>query len=66
MNNNRRNFLKIAGMAGIGVVGSGILDGFTDEKEYNLTINNLAMDKGNSDENKQSIIGLYGAWATAC
>lgn len=57
MKNNRRNFLKIAGMAGIGVAGSGILDGFTVKKEY-LMINNLDMDKSNSDGNNQSIIGL--------
>ena len=29
MKNNRRDFLKIAGMAGIGVVGGGVINGLS-------------------------------------
>lgn len=31
MNNNRRNFLKITGLAGLGVAGAGLLEGFAAE-----------------------------------
>ena len=62
MKNNRRNFLKLAGITGIGVAGAGVLNGFTSATglvpepepaaEYESTI-----------QNQQSIIGLYGTWA---
>lgn len=63
MENNRRNFLKLTGLAGIGVAGAGILKGFTTGKDYNDNTTNPASDNKIMDVNEQSIIGLYGQWA---
>lgn len=62
MTNNRRNFLKIAGIAGIGVAGAGVLNGLKHKKEYEPEKNQPADDQ-NTDESKLSVIGLYGPWA---
>jgi dienelactone hydrolase len=62
MNNNRRNFLKLTGLAGIGVAGAGILNGCTNEKDANDATNSA---DNEIDEKEQSIIGLYGAWANS-
>ncbi len=62
MKNNRRNFLKIAGIAGIGVAGAGVLNGLTNEKVPGSGPE-PASDLESTEEGKQSIIGLYGPWA---
>jgi dienelactone hydrolase len=62
MQNNRRNFLKVAGITGIGVAGAGVINGFTAAKEF---VPEPAVDIENQDESKQSIIGLYGPWANS-
>ncbi|MBA2760781.1 MAG: hypothetical protein H0U39_02255 [Segetibacter sp.] len=67
MQNNRRKFIKLAGLTGIGVAGGGLLDGFASEVN-NDTINssNVNMvDNNELNEKDLSIIGLYGAWATS-
>lgn len=71
MENNRRKFLKLAGLAGISITGVGFLDGSAPEKENNYkskinSLNTLAAVKSNEfDEQSLSIIGLYGAWASS-
>lgn len=62
MKNNRRNFLKKAGIAGIGVAGSGILNGFSSGDNHDgEAVNSSA---ANADENNaESAIGMYGEWA---
>jgi len=67
MKNNRRDFLKVAGAAGIGVVGSGILLSSLsscNEPEAEGTAAAAATDE-TFDAAKQSIIGLYGPWANS-
>ena len=62
MKNNRRNFLKVAGITGIGVAGAGVLNGFSNAKEF-VPVSEPAVDNESTDESQQSIIGLYGPWA---
>ena len=62
MKNNRRNFLKIAGITGIGVAGAGILNGITNAKDFGNGSEPSSKIES-TDESKQSIIGLYGPWA---
>ena len=62
MKNNRRNFLKVAGITGIGVAGAGVLNGFSNAKEF-VPVPEPAVDNQSADESQQSIIGLYGPWA---
>ena len=62
MKNNRRNFLKVAGITGIGVAGAGVLNGFSNAKEF-VPESEPAVDNESTDESQQSIIGLYGPWA---
>ena len=66
MKNNRRDFLKVAGAAGIGVMGSGIMLSSlsscnTPETEGSAP----AVADETFDAAKQSIIGLYGPWANS-
>jgi dienelactone hydrolase len=62
MKNNRRNFLKIAGITGLGVAGAGVLNGLTNAKEIEPGSEPLA-ETESAQEGSQSIIGLYGPWA---
>src|SRR6476660_7063413 len=39
MKNNRRNFLKASGLAGLGLAGGGILNGFASESKSSLFAN---------------------------
>lgn len=39
MRNNRRIFLKVSGLAGLGINGGGLLIGFASESESNLLAN---------------------------
>lgn len=65
MKKNRRKFLKITGMAGIGVAGAGLLSGFSNEKNSKDPGNVVFPAKRETEEQEQSIIGLYGAWANS-
>jgi dienelactone hydrolase len=73
MENNRREFLKLSGLAGLGITGGGILKGFASAlDEHDLTginFSNLntssAPGNKNPEEKNPSIIGLYGEWASA-
>lgn len=71
MINNRRRFLKVAGLAGVSVAGAGMLKGFTSN--INQPENPAEADKDGKPaaENDglevagQSVIGAYGSWALA-
>lgn len=70
MNNNRRNFLKLAGLTGMGLTGGGMLDGFvsgtTDTDKSKLSLNTSTDVESNQfNEKDVSIIGLYGVWASS-
>ncbi len=39
MKNNRRDFLKISGLAGLGIAGGSVLSGFASETKPNLLTN---------------------------
>lgn len=69
MENNRRNFLKKAGLAGMGLAGGGIFNGFSwaggnkaDASNVNIK-STMKETNGNGDE--ISLIGSYGAWAAS-
>lgn len=65
MQNKRREFLKLAGLTGLGVA-SGI-EVFAAEKDHHKApdkaIKNTTVNNNESTESDTSIIGLYGAWA---
>jgi dienelactone hydrolase len=59
MPNNRRNFLKLAGLTGMGLT-SGVFNGLASDHD------NREPSSQNSNNNQNaSIIGLYGEWANA-
>jgi dienelactone hydrolase len=68
MGHNRRKFIKLAGITGASITGSGLLNGLaaeapgTPELNSHQTINETNMDR---NEGATSIIGTYGAWATS-
>jgi len=65
MKNNRIYFLKVAGVAGIGVMGSSMLSSLSScNQPKSGPVAPLAVDK-TFDPKKQSIIGLYGPWASS-
>lgn len=69
MQSNRRKFLKIAGLAGIGVTGGGMTAGFAFEKKWVPTsganpLMTTTMEDNAFDDNPLSIIGAYGEWAS--
>ena len=71
MQKKRRQFLKLAGLTGMGVAGGGMLNGFALQNlNVNKTNNNLsntvtALNNNELIDKDISIIGLYGAWANS-
>jgi dienelactone hydrolase len=68
MKNKRREFLKLAGITGLGIAGSGVM-AFAennDQEQSTFTLNNApALKPTQPAEADISIIGLYGAWANS-
>ncbi|CAA9466940.1 MAG: hypothetical protein AVDCRST_MAG96-101 [uncultured Segetibacter sp.] len=70
MANKRREFLKFAGLSGMGAAG-GMLNGFASErnntKKLNSDFPNTDLIEKNMEFNEKdtSVIGLYGAWANS-
>ena len=60
MPNNRREFLKLAGLTGIGLTGAGMIEGFAAGQGAAEGITT-----GLDNNQTVSIIGLYGAWANS-
>ena len=60
MPNNRREFLKLAGLTGIGLTGGGMMEGFAPDHETPSASN-----AGLKNNQHVSIIGLYGEWANS-
>jgi dienelactone hydrolase len=65
MKKNRRNFLKLTGLAGLTIAGGGIAKSFASELDVANSINSATGGNSNFDDQNLSIIGLYGAWATS-
>ncbi len=65
MKNNRRDFLKVAGIAGVGVVSSSMLSSLASCTDSNQGTKTPIVDDETLDPSKQSIIGLYGPWASS-
>lgn len=71
MENNRREFLKLSGLAGLGITGAGMLKsvamGFGDHNPQgvNLPSSNAAASTTKDPGEDVSIIGLYGEWASS-
>ena len=72
MENNRREFLKLSGLAGLGITGAGMLKsvamGLGDHnlRAVNLSGSNTSSASTNKDPGENvSIIGLYGEWANS-
>jgi len=69
MKNTRRNFLKYAGITGLGIAGNKISDGIGFLQDTGLYYSNAKISHntepiGRGKENL-SIIGLYGQWASS-
>ncbi|MBD0378327.1 MAG: acetylxylan esterase [Flavisolibacter sp.] len=69
MQNNRRKFLKLAGLTGMGITGGGLLDalafGTDHHNKSKMNSSNTAIGNNELNEKEVSIIGLYGAWASS-
>lgn len=65
MKKDRRNFIKVAGMAGIGAVGSSMLTGLASCNDSKQGSNSPIADDEKMDLKDQSVIGLYGPWANS-
>lgn len=65
MKNNRRDFLKVAGIAGVGVVSSSMLSSLASCTDSKQGTQAPVSDNEPLDPTKQSIIGLYGPWASS-
>jgi len=63
MKNNRRDFIKIAGIAGMAGIGAGVINGLSACNDSGKATKVPIATDENMDISKQSIIGLYGAWA---
>jgi dienelactone hydrolase len=64
MKKSRRDFLKLTGMAGIGITaGPGMLKGTIPENDYHYNTTGSTANMGNMDTNNKSVIGQYGQWA---
>lgn len=57
MPNNRRDFLKLAGLTGMGLTGGGMLEGFGAGQEI--------PEAAFQNNQNTSVIGLYGEWANS-
>jgi dienelactone hydrolase len=70
MKNQRREFLKLTGLTGLGVAGAGLM-GFAgdklkeDKRSIQSSINSPVLKSNQPGEKDTSIIGLYGAWASS-
>jgi dienelactone hydrolase len=69
MKNSRRKFLKYAGMAGLGIAGSKLTEGFASVPEsfpfFSDSTNRLNNETMKQQEENLSIIGQYGSWASS-
>jgi len=70
MANDRRKFLKLAGLTGIGITSAGLLNGLASEKDddhskINFLNTSATLERNKLDEQNLSIIGLYGDWANS-
>ncbi len=66
MENKRRGFLKLSGLAWLGLTGGGALKGFATGAGNPISLkSNTAVENKKFDENNGSVIGLYGPWAAA-
>jgi dienelactone hydrolase len=60
MQNHRRQFLKLAGLTGMGLTGGGMFSGLASEHDVTGALNT-----GSENDEGISIIGLYGDWASS-
>jgi dienelactone hydrolase len=66
MKNNRRNFLRLTGLAGLGVAGVagiGMLKGLPVGQEEDADTKTSTAANDMINEQEESLIGLYGPWA---
>ncbi|MDB5249232.1 MAG: twin-arginine translocation signal protein [Segetibacter sp.] len=66
MSNKRREFLKLAGLTGLGIAQGSMLPGsaFANSANNNPKNDAAGINEANDDTNL-SVIGLYGAWANS-
>lgn len=70
MGNNRRSFLKKAGLAGLGLTGGGIFSAIssglhTTKATLSNSNNDSFLEYTNMNDGKLSLIGSYGEWAAS-
>ena len=69
MKNSRRKFIKYAGMAGLGLAGSSLTEGFASTPDlfpsFANTITGNKIEAMKQEAKDISVIGPYGKWATS-
>jgi dienelactone hydrolase len=65
MKRKRREFLKLTGGAGLGMIGSSLLNGVAATPLFNIKNNASANEMTAINQMDISIIGLYGPWAAS-
>jgi dienelactone hydrolase len=65
MKNKRRDFIKLTGLTGLGIAGIGMMKAFGENFNHQNKLNSMVSDSNPPDETNLSMIGLYGAWASA-
>lgn len=65
MKNKRRDFIKLSGLTGLSIAGSGMFKAFGANFNHQNKSNSMMPDSNPQDERNLSIIGLYGAWAAS-
>ena len=65
MKNKRRDFIKLTGLTGLGIAGSGMISDLaaTMDKQYKPNILS-AVENKNMNAANLSVIGQYGDWAS--
>jgi dienelactone hydrolase len=64
MKNKRRDFIKLTGLTGLSIAGSGMMKSFGRNLNHQNKLNSMVPDTNLPDETNLSIIGQYGAWAS--
>src|SRR5688572_26803905 len=65
MANDRRKFLKLAGLTGIGITGAVLFNGLASDINGDHSKMNVLNTSEKLNEQNLSIIGLYGEWANS-
>lgn len=65
MKSTRKEFLKLTGLAGIGLAGAGMFPGYAAHTPDEFKTRRALLNKQDAGEEELSIIGAYGKWAAS-